>query len=96
MHLIFLACGSELLDGIVYMTRGKASEYFALLCKRGGSSRDFQDACRGAKIASEAEQAAGKVIKSGGKKDELRVSVTARIKQAISKCAMIRCHSQFS
>jgi hypothetical protein len=84
-HLIVLGVGSEISDTIQYTTRGKAFEYFHLLCKRGGSYDEFMLNCRGGTINDKAKEVTKAVLSEGRERDALRSTVTKMIVNAISK-----------
>jgi hypothetical protein len=49
---------SENLPPLMFTSRGKAFEYFALLCKQGGSWEQFEINCKGGRIGDQAQDAA--------------------------------------
>jgi hypothetical protein len=75
----------ELSDVIQYTTRGKAFEYYDLLCARGGSYDEFMLNCRGGKIHDNAKEVTKAVTLDGREKDTLRAEVTRMIVDAISE-----------
>jgi hypothetical protein len=83
--LIVFGVGSELSDVIQYTTRGKAFEYYNLLCARGGSYDEFMLNCRGGKINDNAKEVTKSVILDGREKDTLRAEVTRMIVDSISE-----------
>jgi hypothetical protein len=83
--MIVLACPSTAINGMMFTSHGKAYEYFSLLCLKGGSPSDFEDACRGGTIADVAQKVARETAKGGRRKDELRQTNAIKIRQAISK-----------
>jgi hypothetical protein len=87
-HLIVLGVGSEISDTIQYTTRGKAFEYFHLLCKRGGSYDEFMLNCRGGTINDKAKEVTKAVLSQGRDRDALRSTVTKMIVNAISKISI--------
>jgi hypothetical protein len=78
------AVPSENLKTFLYLTPGKAFEYWALLCKQGGTAYDFELMCRGGKIAQLAVETVKDAAKEGRVKDALRSEVASRILSAIS------------
>jgi hypothetical protein len=86
--LIVLGIGSEIPDVIQYTSRGKAFEYYHLLCKRGGSYDEFMLNCRGGTINDKAREVTKAVTNEGSEKDVLRSVVTKMILDAISNIVL--------
>jgi hypothetical protein len=83
-HLIVFGVGSDASDIIQFTTRGKAFEYYNLLCARGGSYDEFMLNCRGGTINDTAKEVTKAVQTETREKDTLRSTVTKRIVDAIS------------
>jgi hypothetical protein len=66
-------------------TRGKAFEYYHLLCKRGGSYDEFMLNCLGGTINDTAKEVTKAVITEGRHRDAQQSIVTKIIVEAISK-----------
>jgi hypothetical protein len=84
MHVICMAVPSEGLTPVVFTSRGKAYEYWALMCKQGGSAGEFELMCKGGKIAQKAIETVQMAAKEGRVKDALRSEVASLILKAIS------------
>jgi hypothetical protein len=85
IDIICLAVPSENIPPLVFTSRGKAFEYFALLCKQGGSWEQFELNCKGGRIAERAHTVAAEVIKGRRPKDQLRTDVQKLITDAVGK-----------
>jgi hypothetical protein len=84
INVICVAVPSERLTPVLYLTPGKAFEYWALLCKQGGNASEFESMCRGGKIAESAIEEVKKAAKEGRVKDALRSEVASLVLKAIS------------
>lgn len=60
-------------------------EYFALLCREGGSIQAFQEACRGGVISNAAVEVVKSIETAGHRKNLLQKTLPARILALISE-----------
>jgi hypothetical protein len=89
IHIICLARPSEALKMVAYTSRGRSFEYFALLCKKGGSHEDFELNCRGESISD--SSSAGVVVQDLARekraKNQLQIDVRKLLLNSISMCS---------
>jgi hypothetical protein len=85
IDIICLAVPSENLAPLIFTSRGKAFEYFALLCKQGGSWEEFELNCKGGRLGDQARDAAVDLVKTRRPKDQLRTDVLKLVLKSIGK-----------
>jgi hypothetical protein len=78
------AVPSESLGPLLFLTAGKGFEYWALLCKQGGSVSEFELMVKGGKIAQQAVENVKQAAQEGRVKDAMRSEVATLILKAIS------------
>jgi hypothetical protein len=79
-----MAVPSERITPLLFLSRGKGFEYWALLCKQGGNASEFEMMCRGGQIAQLAVETVKTAAQEGRAKDAMRSEVASRILKAIS------------
>lgn len=79
-----MAVPSENLGPVLFTSMGKGYEYYALMCKQGGSAGEFEMMCKGGKIAEKAIEVVKVAAKEGRVKDALRSEAALLILKAIS------------
>jgi hypothetical protein len=86
IDIICMAVPSEAqAPGLLYQSHGKGYEYFALLCQKGGSYRDFEANCHGGRINEQAKTVVQTISISKRPKDDLRNEVRQLIIQSVRK-----------
>jgi hypothetical protein len=79
-----MAVPSERITPLLFVSRTKGFEYWALLCKQGGNASEFELMCRGGQIAQLAVETVKTAAQEGRAKDAMRSEVASRILKAIS------------